>query len=101
MLSKLNEVLLVDAEMLQELGSKQPDDEFTFSYKNLTVDKRLEDGTFKLFIHTNGGPRDNYKSLLMQKWKHRHYDLVWDYRQKSQNVSTHESHRYLGKILLI
>ena len=82
MLNKLNEVSLVDAEMLQELRSKQPDDEFTYTYKNLTVDKRLEDGTFKLFIHTNGGPRDNYESLLMhhiyttRKWKHRHYDPV-------------------------
>ena len=25
-----------------------------------------------------------------RKWKHRHNDPVWDYRQKTQNVSTHE-----------
>ena len=96
MLNKLNEVSLVDAEMLQELGSKQADEEFTYTFKNLTFDKRLEDGKFKLFIQSNGGPKDKYKSLLMQhiyitrKWKHRHYNPVWDYRQKSQNVSMHE-----------
>ena len=59
MLHKLNEVSLVDAEMLQELGSKQPDDEFSYTYKHVAFDKRLEEGTFKLFIHTNGGPRVN------------------------------------------
>ena len=25
-----------------------------------------------------------------RKWKHRHYDPVWDFRQKSQNISANE-----------
>ena len=106
MFKKLNEVSLVDAEILEELGSKQPAEEFSYSFKNLTFDNSLEDGNCKLFIHSNGGPRDNYESLLMhhiyttRKWKHRHYDTVWDYRQKSQNVSTHEKPEYLKKVLL-
>ena len=55
-----------------------------------------EDGALKLFLESQGGPRDNYESKLMhhiyttRKLKHRHYDPVWDFRQKSQNISANE-----------
>ena len=96
MLEILNDVSTVSELMLLEVGSEDPSDEFIYTHQNLTVARSYEDGVLKLFLESQGGPRDNYESKLMhaiyttKKWKHRHYDPVWDFRQKSQNISANE-----------
>ena len=96
MLEILNDVSTVTELMLLEVGSEDPSDEFTYTHQNLTVTRSYEDGVPKLFLESQGGPRDNYESKLMHhiyttwKWKHKHYDPVWDFRQKSRNISANE-----------
>ena len=81
MLQILNDVSTVSDLMLLEVGSEDPLDEFTYTHENLTIMRSTEDGVLKLFLESQGGPRDNYKSKPMhhvyttRKWKHRHYDL--------------------------
>ena len=81
MLEILNDVSTATDLMLLE----DPSDEFTHTHENLTMIRSIEDGVPKLFLESQGGPRDNYDSKLIhhmyttRKWKHRQYDPVWDF----------------------
>ena len=92
MIDILNAVSTVSELMLLEVGSQDPCDEFTYTHENLTVSRCIENGMPKLFLESEGGPRDNYESKLIhhiyttRRWQHRYYDPIWDFRQKSENV---------------
>ena len=85
MLEILNDVTTVTELMFLEVGSEDPSYEFTYTHENLTITRCIEDGVLKLFLESQAGPRDNYESKLIhhiyttRKWKHRHYDPVWDF----------------------
>ena len=85
LLEILNDVSTVTELMLLEVGSEDPSDEFTYTHENLTITRCIKDGVPKLFLESQGGPRDNYESKLIhhiyttRKCKHRHYDPVWDF----------------------
>ena len=87
----LESVCRIEDEMLLNVGSKNVQEEFTYTFKNLTCRKSLQNGIAKLEIHSNGGPLDNYKTVswhciyTTKRWSHRSYDPVWDYGQVQCN----------------
>ena len=87
----LESVCKVDDEMLLNVGSEEFCDEFSYSFHNLTCQRRLQNVNSTLEIHLNGRPLDNYETSFWhciyttKWWRHRFYDPVWDYGQVQCN----------------
>ena len=91
----LEAVAYVSDETLQNLKKcKCCQGEFKFKHENLQVDAHRINNKRQFFMSSNGGPVDDYETLFMdeiymtQRWKHKTYDPIWDYKQGSKDTKS-------------
>ena len=91
----LEAVAYVSDETLENLKKcKCRQGDFRFKYENLQVDAYRINNKRQFFVSSNGGPVDDYETLFMgeiyttQRWKHKTYDPIWDYKQGSKDTKS-------------
>ena len=91
----LEAVAYVSDETLENLKKcKCRQGDFRFKYENLQADAYRINNKRQFFVSSNGGPVDDYETLFMgeiymtQRWKHKTYDPIWDYKQGSKDTKS-------------
>ena len=91
----LEAVAYMSDETLENLKKcKCHEGDFRFKHENLQVDAYRINNKRQFFVSSNGGPVDDCETLFMgeiymtQRWKHKTYDPIWVYKQRSKDTKS-------------